>query len=44
MQIPYNVMMVNFSEIDPKAIDVYCAIHGIDKSKNLGDITKINEL
>ncbi len=42
MQIPYNVMMVNFSEIDPKAIDVYCAIHGIDKSKNLGDITKIN--
>ena len=42
MQIPYNVMMVNFSEIDPKAIEVYCAIHGIDKSKNLGDITKIN--
>ena len=42
MQIPYNVMMVNFSEIDPKAIDVYCAIHGIDKTKNLGDITKIN--
>ena len=42
MQIPYNVMVVNFSEIDQKAIDVYCAIHGIDKSKNLGDITKIN--
>ena len=42
MQIPYNVMVVNFSEIDPKAIDVYCAIHGIDISKNLGDITKIN--
>ena len=42
MQIPYNVMMVNFSEIDPKAIEVYCAIHGIDISKNLGDITKIN--
>ena len=42
MQIPYNVMVVNFSEIDPKAIEVYCAIHGIDISKNLGDITKIN--
>ncbi len=42
MVIPYNVMMVNFSEIDPKAIEVYCAIHGIDKTKNLGDITKIN--
>lgn len=42
MKIPYNVMMVNFSEIDAKAIEVYCAIHGIDKSKNLGDITKIN--
>ena len=42
MQIPYNVMVVNFSEIDPKAIEVYCAIHGIDKTKNLGDITQIN--
>ena len=42
MKIPYNVMVVNFSEIDPKAIEVYCAIHGIDISKNLGDITKIN--
>lgn len=42
MQIPYNVRVVNFSEIDPKAIEVYCAIHGIDISKNLGDITKIN--
>ena len=42
MPNPYNVMVVNFSEIDPKAIEVYCAIHGIDISKNLGDITKIN--
>lgn len=42
MITPYNVTMVNFSEIDPKPTDVFCAVHGIDKSKNLGDITKIN--
>lgn len=34
--------LIGFSEIDNKAIDSYCAIHGIDKEKNLGDITKIN--
>lgn len=42
MAKPFNITTVNFSEIDTKAIDVYCAIHNVDKSKNLGDITKIN--
>ena len=41
MAKPFNITTVNFSEIDSKAIDVYCAIHNIEKSKNLGDITKI---
>lgn len=30
-----------FSEIDKSAIKSYCAIHNIDESLNLGDITKI---
>ena len=30
-----------FSEIDHEAIVSYCAVHGVDVSKNLGDITKI---
>ena len=34
---------VGFSEIDKYAAASYCAIHGIDASKNLGDITKIDE-
>ena len=32
-----------FSEIDKHAVKSYCAIHNVDESKNLGDITKINE-
>ena len=34
--------LVGFSEIDKYAIDSYCAIHKVDKSMNLGDITKID--
>ena len=33
--------LVGFSEIDKYAVKSYCAIHNIDESKNLGDITKI---
>lgn len=35
--------LVAFSEIDKYAIKSYCAIHGVDESMNLGDITKIDE-
>ena len=38
MKIPYNVMMVNFSEIDAKAIEVYCAIHGNGTIFNRGGL------
>jgi DNA (cytosine-5)-methyltransferase 1 len=34
--------LVGFSEIDKYAIKSYCAIHNIDKSKNLGDVSKID--
>ncbi len=33
--------LVGFSEIDKFAIKSYCAVHGVDESLNLGDITKI---
>ena len=33
--------LVGFSEIDKYAIKSYCAIHSVDESLNLGDITKI---
>lgn len=35
--------LVGFSEIDKYAVKSYCAIHGVDESMNLGDITKIDE-
>lgn len=35
--------LVNFCEFDKYAEQSYCAIHGVDKSLNLGDITKVNE-
>lgn len=35
--------LVGFSEIDKYAVKSYCAIHDVDESMNLGDITKINE-
>ena len=38
--MPHEV--VGFSEIDKYAIRSYCAVHGIDETLNLGDITKID--
>ena len=37
-----NIELVGFSEIDKYAINSYCALHNVPKSKNLGDITKID--
>lgn len=34
--------LVGFSEIDKYAVKSYCAIHGVDKNLNLGDISKID--
>ena len=41
LKIPFN--LVGFSEIDKYAVKSYCAIHGVDESLNLGDITQIDE-
>lgn len=35
--------LVNFCEFDKYATKSYCAIHNVDESLNLGDITKVNE-
>lgn len=35
--------LTNFCEVDKYAIKSYCAIHGVDESLNLGDITKVDE-
>ena len=35
--------LVNFCEIDKYAAKSYCAIHSEDASKNLGDITQVDE-
>lgn len=35
--------LVNFCEFDKFAETAYCAVHDADKSKNLGDITKVDE-
>ena len=35
--------LVNFCEFDKYATKSYCAIHSVDESLNLGDITKVNE-
>lgn len=35
--------LVNFCEFDKYASKSYCAIHGVDESLNLGDITKVDE-
>ena len=35
--------LVNFCELDKYAEKSYCAIHGVDPSLNLGDITKVDE-
>lgn len=38
-----NWKLVNFCEFDKYAAKSYCAIHNVDESKNLGDITKVDE-
>ena len=35
--------LVNFCEFDKYETKSYCAIHDVDESKNLGDITKVDE-
>lgn len=35
--------LVSFCEFDKYATKSYCAIHNVDESKNLGDITKVDE-
>ena len=35
--------LVNFCEFDKYATKSYCAIHGVDESLNIGDITKVYE-
>lgn len=40
LNIPYE--LIGFSEIDKYAIEAYSAIHNVDKSLNLGDVSKIN--
>ena len=37
--IPYTLK--GFSEIDKYAVESYCAVHGVDKELNLGDVSKI---
>lgn len=37
-----NYNLVNFCEFDKYATKSYCAIHGVDESLNLGDITQID--
>ncbi len=41
LEVPYD--LVAFCEFDKYAVKSYCAIHGADESKNLGDITKVDE-
>ena len=41
LEIPYE--LVGYCEIDKYASKSYAAIHGVDESMNLGDITKIDE-
>lgn len=41
LNVPYE--LVAFCEFDKFAVKSYCAIHGVDESKNLGDITKVDE-
>ncbi len=40
---PKGYKLVNFCEFDKFAEQSYCAVHGVDKSLNLGDITKVDE-
>lgn len=40
---PQGYELVNFCEFDKFAEQSYCAVHGVDASLNLGDITKVDE-
>lgn len=42
-RLKINYDLVGFSEIDKYAVQSYRAIHCVDESLNLGDITKIDE-
>lgn len=41
LNVPFE--LVAFCEFDKYAVKSYCAIHDVDESKNLGDITKVDE-
>ena len=41
LEVPSD--LVAFCEFDKYAVKSYCAIHGVDESKNLGDVTKVDE-
>ena len=41
LEVDYE--LVNFCEFDKYAVKSYCAIHSVDESKNLGDVTKVDE-
>lgn len=41
--IQHSYELVNFCEFDKFAEQSYCAVHGVDKNLNLGDITKVDE-
>lgn len=41
LDVPFE--LVNFCEFDKYAAKSYCAIHDVNESKNLGDITKVDE-
>ena len=41
LKIPYE--LIGYCEIDKYASKSYAAIHNVDESMNLGDITKVNE-
>lgn len=38
-----NYELVNFCEFDKYTTKSYCAVHGVNESLNLGDITKVDE-
>lgn len=41
-RIGLDFEVVGFSEINPKAVRAYCAIHNIDPGLNFGDVASIN--
>ena len=43
MNLNKEWQLVNFCEFDKYATKSYCAVHNVDESLNLGDITKVDE-